>query len=59
MGQTVRGNQATAMMQGAVRGDVQMTMLGSLDHDKTQIYGASKALAEHSKTLTNLTGYQR
>ena len=39
------------MMQGAIRGDVQRAMLGSIGHDKAQISAAKKELTIHTEKL--------
>jgi methyl-accepting chemotaxis protein len=52
MGSAVQSSQAAAMMHGAVRGDVQRAMLGSIGRDKAQIAGAKKELETHSEQMT-------
>lgn len=51
MGAAIQSSQAAAMMHGAIRGDVQRAMLGSIGRDKVQIADAQKALVEHSESL--------
>lgn len=51
MATSVQSSQAASMMQGAIRGDVQRAMLGSIGHDKAQISAAKKELANHTEKL--------
>ena len=51
MGSAVQNSQRASMMHGAVRGDVQRAMLGSIGRDKAQIAEAQKALDEHTESL--------
>ncbi len=51
MGVAIQSSQAAAMMHGAIRGDVQRAMLGSIGRDKVQIADAQKALVEHTASL--------
>ena len=51
MGLAVQNSQRAAMMQGAVRGDVQRAMLGAIGRDKAQTADAQQALDEHARSL--------
>nr|WP_295787652.1 methyl-accepting chemotaxis protein [Rhodoferax sp.] len=53
MGLAVQNSQKAAMMHGAVRGDVQRAMLGSIGRDKNEIAAAQRVLDEHIKSLND------